>query len=120
MISWLIRLYPHHWRARYGEEFRDLLELEGLRPAVVLDVVLHALRARLDLRRHRVRIVVATTSLGIAEWYACTHGYPNALWLPRGFRSALLLGFVLAALATILVTLTRMIMDRTGRRTLST
>lgn len=47
--SWLIRLYPRAWRARYGDEFDILLE-ECLRsPLDVLDIFLGALDAHLEL-----------------------------------------------------------------------
>ena len=44
----LIRLYPHWWRARYGDEFAALLA--ELRPSarVLIDVVLNAAGTRLD------------------------------------------------------------------------
>jgi hypothetical protein len=45
--GWLVRLYPLHWRQRYGEEFEALLEqcLNG--PMDVLDIILGALDAHL-------------------------------------------------------------------------
>ena len=50
MIGLLIALYPAHWRRRYGEEFRAVLEMRPLGPFDVADVVLGALDARLALR----------------------------------------------------------------------
>jgi hypothetical protein len=52
MHSLLIRLYPAHWRARYGEEFESLLEERPLGPFDVADILLGALDAQLLLRRH--------------------------------------------------------------------
>jgi hypothetical protein len=48
MKSILLRLYPRSWRARYGEEFLDLLEQRPISPSDVLDVVVSAV----DARRH--------------------------------------------------------------------
>ena len=50
MKSILVRLYPRSWRARYGEEFLDLLEQRPLSPSDVLDILLAAGDAR---RRER-------------------------------------------------------------------
>jgi hypothetical protein len=43
----LLRLYPHRWRERYGDEFLALLEQQPVTPAVALDVALGALDAHL-------------------------------------------------------------------------
>ena len=51
MITLLLALYPAHWRRRYGEEFRVLLESRPVGPYDVADIVLGALDARLT--RHR-------------------------------------------------------------------
>ena len=47
MTSLLVRLYPGHWRSRYGEEFEVLLSERRLGPFDVADVVLGALDAHL-------------------------------------------------------------------------
>lgn len=47
--AWLLHFYPLWWRERYGDEFEALLE-EGLRsPLDVLDILLGALDAHLEL-----------------------------------------------------------------------
>jgi hypothetical protein len=46
----LVLLYPREWRRRYEAEFVALLEDCGLTPRFVADVVLGALRARLESR----------------------------------------------------------------------
>lgn len=56
MIALLIALYPAHWRRRYGEEFRAVLEMRPLGPFDVADVLIGALDARLNSHR------LATTS----------------------------------------------------------
>jgi hypothetical protein len=45
---WLVRLYPADWRARFGEEFLDLLESRPLTLRAVADVLRGALDAHLD------------------------------------------------------------------------
>jgi hypothetical protein len=52
MRSLLIRCYPARWRARYGDEFKVLLEERPLGPFDVADIVLGALDARIRLRGH--------------------------------------------------------------------
>lgn len=110
----LIRLYPRSWRDRYGEEFEDLLEQEGLRPGVVVNVILHALADRLDVRRHGVRAVLGAIGLVVTEWYVYTAGYPNALWLPRSASSAALFAVVVGELAATLDATARLVIGRVG------
>jgi len=56
LIGLLIALYPAHWRRRYGEEFRAVLETRPLGPFDVADVLLGALDARLSRRRRNVLV----------------------------------------------------------------
>ena len=51
MIGLLLAAYPAHWRRRYGEEFRAVLESRPLGPFDVADVLLGALDARLTPTR---------------------------------------------------------------------
>lgn len=46
MIGLLLAMYPAHWRRRYEEEFRAMLESRPLGPFDVADVLLGALDAR--------------------------------------------------------------------------
>src|SRR5688572_6147871 len=41
----LLKLYPRPWRERYGDEFLALLEKEGTRPGVVVNVLAGAFDA---------------------------------------------------------------------------
>lgn len=50
MIGLLLRCYPARWRARFGDEFAELLEERPLGPFDVADVLLGALDAHLHLR----------------------------------------------------------------------
>jgi len=50
MSSFLIRLYPASWRARYGDEFEAILEERPLGPFDVADILLGAMDAQLRLR----------------------------------------------------------------------
>jgi len=47
--TWLTRLYPRGWRARYADEFNALLEQCLNTPLDILDVILGALDAHLRL-----------------------------------------------------------------------
>ena len=47
--GWLLRCYPAWWRARYGDEFAALLEGLPTRPGTLLDVLLGAVDARLQV-----------------------------------------------------------------------
>lgn len=51
MRSFLIRLYPARWQARFGDEFEAVLEDVVLGPFDVADIVLGAVDAHLRLRR---------------------------------------------------------------------
>ncbi|HEY7781874.1 MAG TPA: hypothetical protein VIC85_16905 [Ktedonobacterales bacterium] len=57
----LVRLYPRHWRTRYGDELVDLLESRPLGPLDLLDVLLGALDAHLhtDIVPGRVLAMVS-------------------------------------------------------------
>jgi hypothetical protein len=50
MIALLLRCYPARWRARYGDEFEQVLADRPLGPFDVADVLLGALDAHLHLR----------------------------------------------------------------------
>ncbi|HEV8488283.1 MAG TPA: hypothetical protein VGQ58_00675 [Candidatus Limnocylindrales bacterium] len=50
MRALLLRCYPARWRARYGDEFAEILAERPLGPFDVADVVLGALDAHLHLR----------------------------------------------------------------------
>jgi hypothetical protein len=54
MKAFLIRCYPARWRARYGDEFEELLAERPLGPFDVADILLGALDAQLRLRGHGV------------------------------------------------------------------
>lgn len=60
MIGLLLALYPAHWRRRYGEEFRAVLESRPLGPFDVADVLLGAL----DARSRAVRIAGSAKANG--------------------------------------------------------
>ena len=58
LVSWLLRLYPHAWRAEYGAELRGMLLRRPLSAAIVVDVAMSALW-------QRVRAMEASTVAGI-------------------------------------------------------
>ncbi len=55
--SWVLRLYPSDWRARYGDEFAALLEDYPLTPFALFDILLGALDAHLTPFDHTGRIL---------------------------------------------------------------
>jgi hypothetical protein len=52
IIQKLLLFYPAKWRREYGAEFEDLLSTEPLRPAVILDVIVGALRQQVRMSNH--------------------------------------------------------------------
>jgi hypothetical protein len=54
---WLTRIYPRRWQARYGHEFKVLLEDTDLRWRDLLDVIEGGVRTRLERTRVEPRIV---------------------------------------------------------------
>ena len=76
----LLRLFPHQWRSRYGDEFAALLAQTGLSFGVVFDVLLAAVDAHLhptdplrrwplmiqQLRRSELTIFVCWVILAVA------------------------------------------------------
>lgn len=57
MIGFLLALHPRSWRARYGEEFRALLEADPVTATVVCDVLRNA--ARQHARSHAAAMQIA-------------------------------------------------------------
>ncbi len=50
LILLAARLHPSWWRVRYGDEFEELLRHERGSAAVLLDVLVNAIRVRLRTR----------------------------------------------------------------------
>lgn len=61
--TWLLRLYPRAWRARYGEELTALLDDLALTPLAVLDLLLGALDAHLHADLLPGRVLSMTSRL---------------------------------------------------------
>lgn len=108
MIGLLLRCYPARWRARYGEEFAEILTARPLGPFDVADVLLGALDAQLHLRRLGTTDGPARTSdmsSRIGGWAAIAGGI---LWLLVFFLSIAsteggATGMALLLVATILL-----------------
>lgn len=114
MIALLLALHPRAWRARYGEEFRALLETEPLTARVVLDVLIGAVRQQVRAHRVLVRVAVALVlSVGV-EWVAVSGGFTdNILWPPSTGPRAMLLGALVLPWVLVAVS-----MSDTSRRRL--
>jgi hypothetical protein len=69
---WLLRLYPSAWRARYGEEFAELLTACPLTLGTVVDVICGALDAHLhgDVLLGRARMINRLRASEIAVFCA--------------------------------------------------
>jgi hypothetical protein len=95
MIRLLIAMHPRLWRARYGEEFRALLENGPLTPAVVLDVLRNAARLHASAHAGVLRIAVALWVSSVAEIFAVRWNLTdNILWVPSTPSRALALAVV--------------------------
>lgn len=93
LVSLLVALYPRRWRGEYGDEFRALLEAEPLELVAVVDVVLHAARARASAHARVLRLLLAVGSSVVVEIVAVRLGVTeNILWPPT---SAARIGFLL-------------------------
>jgi hypothetical protein len=109
MIRLLLRLYPRAWRERYGDELRDLVAAEGLRPSDAWDIARAAVVAR--VRSAATRMLRGETMTIGPAWR-----HPTA-WAIAGFAvllpTALFVAGSLAAYQLGLVALQGP-MDRIG------
>ena len=106
MIRLLLALHPRSWRARYGQEFRALLEAEPVTAAVVLDVLRNA--ARQHVRAHATASqVLAALVISLAVEVVAVHAgvTDNILWPPSTPLRALTLAAVLVPWLSITVDL---------------
>jgi hypothetical protein len=75
-LLWLaVRVYPPHWRARYGEEFASLLEDTGPRWRDVWDVACAALSMR--SRQWGFRTLVGLAAAGLAGGVVVAYRAPR-------------------------------------------
>ena len=75
----LLRLYPRHWRQRYGDEFLALLASTSITGRVVLDVARSAAREWYE-RTYTVRVLLApvVTTAGLWSAAALTKLIPSS------------------------------------------
>ena len=88
MKRWLIRLYPHSWRRRYGDEFLAVLEQDKLTALGVVDIVRGALDAHwrvitmeqqqgamltfsFSVRRNTLKVLAAILLVYLASYGMC-------------------------------------------------
>lgn len=96
MIRLLLALHPRAWRARYGEEFRALLEASPATAAVILDVALNAVRQHAAVHAAALRLLAALAVFTVVEVVAVrTHVTDNILWPPSTLPRTLALIAVL-------------------------
>lgn len=83
MIGFLLALHPRSWRARYGAEFRAVLEASPLTWAVALDVLLNAARQHARAHALALRGIAALAVSVVVEVVAVrAHLTDNILWPP--------------------------------------
>jgi hypothetical protein len=105
----LLALYPRAWRRRYGDEMADLVLREGLSPGAVLDLLVGALDAHINLPalvkgwctmheylRRRVTLVFCAAALYAAAVYGLLETRDHVSFAASPAREA---GAVMVALA---------------------
>jgi hypothetical protein len=70
LVRALVRLYPAHWRERYGEEYDTLLEEHGADLRTLADVAFGAIDARLGAARRPTRERRQRSALTASLWAA--------------------------------------------------
>lgn len=93
VARWLLRAYPPAWRARYGEEFEQLLRTGPGGPRTVLDVLQSALRER--------------SSPLLEEPVLMTHSAPSVTALAKHPSAFVPMAMSIAALAVVLIDIGR-------------
>ena len=113
MIGLLLALHPRSWRARYGEEFRSLLEAGPLTMAVVLDVLRNA--ARQHGRAHALALhfsMALAVSVVVEVVAVGAHLTDNILWPPSTALRAVALAVLVLAWLPVVATLNRSMRHR--------
>jgi hypothetical protein len=118
-MSWLLRLYPANWRARYGEEFDAVLAGQRVSFGMLLDVIGGAVDAHLHpqiLPSHSNRNPNLNSNLNqgkdtmtLAMFARCAAGGPRLSRDERRFAStiAILSALAMASLYLILTKIYR-------------
>jgi hypothetical protein len=116
MIRLLLALHPRAWRARYGAEFRELLEATPLTARTVLDVVRNALRQHVRLHRQVCQVLAALVVSSLVEVAAVhAHETANILWAPTDPVRTLLLAAVLLPWVPVATSAVRTVRRRRAR-----
>jgi hypothetical protein len=111
-MSWLLRLYPASWRARYGEEFAHVLSGQHVSLGLLLDVIGGAVDAHLHpqvLASHSNRNPDLNPNLKqgetmtLAMFARCAAGGPKLSPEERRFASTLAIVSALAMASLYLV-----------------
>lgn len=108
-MSWLLRLYPEAWRARYGEEFATVLAGQRASFGLVLDVIGGAVDAHLHpqvLPTHSNQAQGEDT-MTLALLQRCALGGPKLSPSERRFASTLAILSALA-MASLYLVLTKL------------
>lgn len=105
MIRLLLALHPGKWRARYGEEYRWLLESSPLTTAAILDVLRNAARLHAGAHPMLLRVLAAAVLSCAGEVLAVQAGLTsNILWPPTTIWRALALAAVITPWTPAVIT----------------
>jgi len=83
LVSWLVRLYPKAWRARYGAELDEMLRARPLTVGIVLDVARSGLWQRL-------RMTQAPTWVGVGLMVAVVGAIASNIAVSPEYRPSVL------------------------------
>lgn len=114
-MKWLVRLYPRVWRQRYGDEFLVLLEQDHLTLLGIVDILMGALKVRLDPARAGGRPTVSALAFMTAAliWFTVPPAFTH---FGVGGGSLGVVGVLQALLDTGAVILTLIVVGCAGQR----
>src|SRR5882724_3620795 len=78
-MTWLLRLYPARWRARYGEEFSAVLASQRASVGLVLDVLGGAIDAHLypQIQNSKSKPIKEEDTMTLLMLQRCSAGGPK-------------------------------------------
>jgi hypothetical protein len=112
-MRWLLRLYPAPWRARYGEEFAEVLAGQRASIGLVLDVISGAIDAHIypqiqqaDLQEDNLQQAKGGDRMTFAMLQRCSAGGPKLSVSERKVASRLAI-FSALGMAVLYLILTK-------------
>jgi hypothetical protein len=107
-MNWILRMYPAQWRARYGEEFAEVLASQRLSAGMVLDVLGGAIDAHLypQFQESNSEQNRGDDTMTLAMLHRCAAGGPKLSSDDRRIASLSVI-FSALVLATLYIILTK-------------